>query len=169
MGARVLLLEQETDHARTQYWGVMRTRVCLHITVATAPALASSAAAAKGTRFPYTATVQGRDISAGRVIFGDAAQGGVPGKDPAPGFGDHSPSETNYAVVAASDCDGTCAHRVSHTLSSNLTDVAISARVTLGAQTDPEDKQYGVCRIRRSAPSKSSTALVLCNALEQQP
>lgn len=128
--------------------------------------------AVAGPRFPYTTIVQNGDISTARILFGSGAQGGVPGRDAAPVFTDIGAYQTYYAVVTPSDCDDACARRIYRTLvTGHRMDTAIvGERVSvLSAQTDSQDKQYQICRIRRSGPSRSRIAYILCNALADQP
>ncbi len=135
-------------------------------------AFAVTSTSIAGPRFPYSTAVQNGDISTARILFGNGAQGGVPGHDAAPVFTDLSAYQMYYAVVTPSDCDDACARRIYRTLlTAHRMDTAIvGERVSvLSAQTDPQDKHYQICRIRRSSPSRSRTAYILCNALAEQP
>jgi hypothetical protein len=146
-------------------------RFAASFALAATVALAGTSAVA-APRFPYSTTVQNGDISTARILFGNGAQGGVPGHDAAPVFTDLSAYQTYYAVVTPSDCDDACARQIYRTLlSAHRMDTAlVGERVAvLSAQTDPREKQYQICRIRRSAPSRSRTAYILCNALADQP
>jgi hypothetical protein len=135
-------------------------------------ALAGTSTGEAAPRFPYSTTIQNGDISTARILFGNGAQGGVAGRDAAPVFSDVSAYQTYYAVVTPSECDDACARRIYHTLSAarRMDTAIVGERVTvLGAQTDPQDRQYQICRIRRPLTSRSRSAYILCNALADQP
>jgi hypothetical protein len=130
------------------------------------PACANAVA---GGEYPYTTTVLTGDISTARVRFGDAAQMGVPEHDAAPVFTDIPAYELYYRVVGDENCDDACASRIYHRLSAaGRMDIAVAGEkvVVLGAQVDPDEHQYHICRIRRVHPRLPAANLILCVALK---